>query len=65
MFFVEEEEAPLPLEGEGSGMSGSVLSFSSEGLKEVGADEAGGVVVFDTGASEAGRAGTGSAVTVS
>ena len=30
VFFVEEEEAPLPLEGEGSGMSGSVLSFSSE-----------------------------------
>ena len=30
VFFVEEEEAPLPLEGEGSGMSGSVFSFSSE-----------------------------------
>ena len=74
MFFVEEEEAPLPLEGEGSGMSGSVLSFTSELGKEVGADEAaklrgvaaeGGVVVFDTGASEAGRVGAESAVTVS
>jgi hypothetical protein len=74
VFCVEEEEAPLSLEDEGSGMSGSVFSFSSELRDKVRADEVtksrgeaagGGVVGFDTGASEAGRVGTESAATVS